>query len=147
MSKNTQLLAAAFVAAATVGLLYYLSTENAKATAKSKPKKDLDDPVDDKKSADVKKPSLSSSTTPSTKKGKRAAAADDTPKKSNVSDQKEMHSKIEELDKKGKALFKNKKVSLFAVLICYSIWDCTLRIALFGFIYFISQSPCIISWP
>ena len=106
MSKNTQLFAAAFVAAATVGVLYYLSSENAKATAKSK--KD----VDDKKSADVKKPSpSSSSTSPSTSKGKQAAAADDTPKKSNVSDQKEMHSKIEELDKKGKALFKNKKVS------------------------------------
>jgi len=108
MSKNTQLFAAAFVAAATVGVLYYLSSENAKATAKSKSKKD--DPVDDKKSADVKKPSpSSSSTSPSTSKGKQAAAADDTPKKSNVSEQKEMHSKIEELDKKGKALFKNKK--------------------------------------
>ena len=84
-SKNTQLLVAGLVAAATVSLvLYYAST--------SKPKsKD----VDSKKSS--------------------SRSIDTTPKKSNRSDvveEKEMHAKIEELDKKGKALFKAKQVGL-----------------------------------
>ena len=87
-SKNTQLLVAGLVAAATVSLvLYYTSTT--KATAPSK-KKDVDDAT--------------------TKSSNRSI--DVTPKKSNRSDveEKEMHAKIEELDKKGKALFKNKQV-------------------------------------
>lgn len=109
-AKNTQLLVLGLVAAATVGYLVYFSS--ATATAKSKKDEDSGDDGDSgeakNSTTEVKKstPLLSPST--STSDVKRAAL-DDTPKKSNVSDQKELHSKIEELDKKGKALFKNKK--------------------------------------
>jgi len=109
MSKNTQLLVAGLVAAATVSLLVYYSS--APATAKSK--KDMD-PSDDAKRGDSKNTKtkttpMPSSTSTSTSDEKGAASQNDTPKKSNVTDEKELHSKIEELDKKGKALFKNKK--------------------------------------
>ena len=105
-SKNTQLLTAGLVAIATIGLLIYFSNQNDTAKAKTTKKKDEED---------VAAPAPTSPTTTAKKEEKKATAAtaiDDakTPKKSNVTDQKELHSKIEELDKKGKALFKNKKV-------------------------------------
>lgn len=102
-AKNTQLLVLGLVAAATVGYLVYFSS----ATATAKSKKD-EDYGDDGDGGDTKKstPLLSPSTNTS---DVQRAALDGTPKKSNVSDQKELHSKIEELDKKGKALFKSKK--------------------------------------
>jgi uncharacterized protein HemX len=99
-SKNTQLLLAGLVAAAALGLvLYYASASStAKESTATKPTKKLD--VDD----NPKKPSSSRS-------------VDVTPKKSNLSDtdEKKMHSKIEELDKKGKALFKNKQVGRWLI--------------------------------
>mmetsp|Transcript_6261 Transcript_6261/g.15496 ORF Transcript_6261/g.15496 Transcript_6261/m.15496 type:complete len:639 (+) Transcript_6261:178-2094(+) len=100
-SKNTQLLAAGIVAAATIGLLFYFSSAPKTAPEKSN---DDADPGNQQEEKDTKKPSSTSTS------GKKSAQpADGTPKRSNVSDQKELHSKIEELDKKGKALFKNKK--------------------------------------
>jgi hypothetical protein len=100
--KNTQLLLAGLVAAAAVGLVLYYATSassTAKESTKKKTKKLLDD--DDPKTSD----------TTSTKSSSRSV--DLTPRKSNLShaDEKKMHLKIEELDKKGKALFKNKQVS------------------------------------
>jgi hypothetical protein len=102
MIKNTQLLVAGLVAAATLGLVYYLatssSTESASSSSSSKKKKllDEDDGANDKQ------------------RGSRSVdfSSDSTPKKSNESipEEKQMHAKIEELDKKGKALFKNKQV-------------------------------------
>jgi hypothetical protein len=96
-SKNTQLLVAGLVAAATVSLVLYFATSSSKATVPSKKKK-LDDDNSTKKSSN--------------------RSIDVTPKKSNRSDvdEKEMHAKIEELDKKGKALFKNKQVGRVALV-------------------------------
>lgn len=101
-SKNTQLLTAGLIAIATIGLLVYFSNQNETAKAKTTKKKDEEDVT----------PAPKSSTTAKKEEKKAAAPIDDskTPKKSNVTDQKELHSKIEELDKKGKALFKSKKV-------------------------------------
>jgi uncharacterized protein HemX len=96
--KNTQLLVAGLVAAAAIGaVLYYSKVATAKEPTKKKSKK-LDDDNDN-----VKQKSSDSA----------ARSVDVTPKKSNLSDtdEKQMHSKIEELDKKGKALFKNKQAS------------------------------------
>ena len=103
--KNTQLLVSGLIAVATIGLLVYFSS--VAETAKSK--KD-EDPGSGAKPVEAKKPTPSSSST-SKNEVKRTVSPDDTPKKSNVTDQKELHSKIEELDKKGKAFFKKKKVS------------------------------------
>jgi len=101
-SKSSQLLATGLVAVATIGMLVYFSSTTTTATAK--PKKDVDpvETVEDEDASVVKKPTPSASSA----EGKKS---DKTPKKSNVTDQKELHSKIEELDKKGKAQFKNKK--------------------------------------
>lgn len=99
--KNTQLLVAGLVAAATIGVVLYFSS--APATAKAK--KDVDT-GDENDAEDVEKEAPPSK--PSSKNTEKSARAE-TPKRSNVTDQKELHSKIEELDKKGKALFKAKK--------------------------------------
>jgi hypothetical protein len=103
-SKSSHLLATGLVAVATIGMLVYFSSSTTTATAK--PKKDVDpvETVEDEDAGVVKKPTPSTTSS----EGKKS---DKTPKKSNVTDQKELHSKIEELDKKGKAQFKNKKVS------------------------------------
>ena len=102
-SKNTQLLTAGLLAAATVCLLVYVSNQSKGATAKSSKKDDTEE--------EVQKPAPSTAKASKTVEAKKPSL-DATPKRSNVSDQKELHSKIEELDKKGKALFKNKKVRL-----------------------------------
>lgn len=91
---------AGIVAAATIGLAVYFASKPAAA----KGKKASDDKGETKKESS--KPG-----TPANKSssgGKKAPSLDDTPKRSNVTDEKELHSKIEELDKKGKALFKNR---------------------------------------
>eukprot|EP00536_Pseudo-nitzschia_multiseries_P012088 jgi/Psemu1/326680/estExt_fgenesh1_pg.C_4420005 len=80
-NKNTQLLLTGLLAVATIGLVLYTSGTG---TGKTKDR-DVD------KDKDVDKD------------------IDGTPKRSNVTDEKELHSKIEELDKKGKALFKKKQ--------------------------------------
>ena len=117
-SMNTQLLVAGLVAAATISLVvYYASLTPATASSKKKEKKFDDDNKGDgnaseKGSATNNKKSTTSSSSTKDKSVKPTteSSRDATPKKSNVTDEKELHSKIEELDKKGKALFKNKKV-------------------------------------
>jgi uncharacterized protein HemX len=98
--KNTQLLLAGLVAAAALGLVLYYA--NAKSTSKESTKPSQKKLEDD----DDSKPS----TTTSTNSGSRSV--DVTPRKSNLSvtDEKIMHTTIEQLDKKGKELFKKKQV-------------------------------------
>lgn len=109
-NKNTELLIAGLVAAATIGLAVYFASKP--ATAKGK------NASDDK--GETKKES-SKPSTPANKSSsgwKKAPILDDTPKRSNVTDEKELHSKIEELDKKGKALFKNRMVRSCSRFFC-----------------------------
>ncbi len=101
-SKSTHLLTVGLIAAATVCLLVYVNNQG--ATAKSSKKGDTEEKAGVKPAPSTAKKAK----TVDTKK----ASLDATPKRSNVTDQKELHSKIEELDKKGKALFKSKKVRL-----------------------------------
>ena len=105
VSKNTQLIVAGLVAATTISLVVYFVSSKPVSTAK------LDDNNGDENTDENVKNEKSTLTSTNQKKG---ISPDDTPKKSNVTDEKELHSKIEELDKKGKALFKNKQVS-FAI--------------------------------
>lgn len=105
VSKNTQLIVAGLVAATTISLVVYFVSSKPVSTAK------LDDNNGDENTDENVKNEKSTLTSTNQKK---SISPDDTPKKSNVTDEKELHSKIEELDKKGKALFKNKQVS-FAI--------------------------------
>lgn len=115
ISKNTQLIVAGLAAAATISLVvvYYASLKP--ATSSSKKENKLDEDGDGDRSTTTNEKSTLVSTKDRNVKT-TATGPDDTPKKSNVTDEKELHSKIEELDKKGKALFKNKKV-------CYMCLD------------------------
>lgn len=105
ISKNTQLIVAGLAAAATISLVVYYASLKP-ATSSSKKEKKLDYNGDGSTTKNEK--SVLAST--KSRNVKNTTCPDDTPKKSNVTDEKELHSKIEELDKKGKALFKNKKV-------------------------------------
>lgn len=107
-NKNSQLLTAGIIAIATVGLLIYFSSVNDTAKAKTTKKDDAEDTK-----ALAPEPKKTAATTSKKEEKKAATTSDATPKKSNVTDQKELHSKIEELDKKGKALFKSKKVCVY----------------------------------
>lgn len=102
VSKNTQLIVAGLVAATTISLVVYFVSSKPVSAAK------LDDNNGDENTDENVKNEKSTLTSTNQKK---IISPDDTPKKSNVTDEKELHSKIEELDKKGKALFKNKQVS------------------------------------
>ena len=104
-SKQNQTIALGIGAAVvTVSLLYYLFSSSSKAAA-DKPKGSGND---DEPSAGSR--SLGA-TTPT--KGATAADTDKTPLVKNNNANKALHSQIEELDKKGKALFKAKQVRLF----------------------------------
>lgn len=113
MSKNTQLMVAGIVAAATISLVVYFASSKETANASSKKEKKLfQDDSSDAVNNEEGNINNRKSTCPSLTKSRgklTASSADDTPQKSNVTDEKELHSKIEELDKKGKALFKSKK--------------------------------------
>ena len=118
------MLTAGLIAIATVGLLVYFSSVNETAKAKTT-KKDEDETT----AAPVPAPKKADTSTTTKKEEKKAAPTSDaTPKKSNVTDQKELHSKIEELDKKGKALFKNKKVRIHFRLSYFMVCVPSLRI-------------------
>lgn len=114
--KNTQLLVTGLVAAVALGVVVYFATRPAAATTR---KKKLDD--DDKSTGrSVDFAETSSDATPrksnesSSKKG--ASGGGSTSGSStigiSVSEERELHSKIEELDKKGKGFFKNKQVRI-----------------------------------
>jgi FtsZ-interacting cell division protein ZipA len=116
-SKQIQLIVVGLVAAVTISLVYYVSTSSSsssasKGTAPSSTKKKLDDDADN---------SNNNKSTGRSVGG--VSPSDSTPKKSNESmpEEKEMHTKIEELDKKGKALFKNKQVSPVYKYFCFDI--------------------------
>ena len=99
-NKNTQLLVVGLVAAVSVSLILYYSSKSSSTAKEPTKKKKLDDDA-------------------AASKGSGSRSIDLTPKKSNrtdTTDEKEMHAKIEELDKKGKALFKNKQVRSLLVV-------------------------------
>jgi len=111
-NQNTQILLMGLAAVAAAGvLLYFVRQEPSPAKAKTL---DDDDMADD---ATVKAKGRSLSSHQKDSPFKASAA---NKKTSNISgrpwDEKALHSKIEELDKKGKAFFKNKQVGVVAVL-------------------------------
>ena len=117
-SKQNQTIALGIGAAVvTVSLLYYLFSSSSKAAA-DKPKGSGND---DEPSAGSR--SLGA-TTPT--KGATAADTDKTPLVKNNNANKALHSQIEELDKKGKALFKAKQVRLFVCLLVFG--HCAARV-------------------
>ena len=107
------------VAAASLAALLLWQVLGSKSSTKSLAGSASDDDGDDLKKKKTKKankgastPSSKNVSTPSGKKGSDANAADEkTPLTSNArsSEQKSLHSKIEEIDRRGKALFKGKK--------------------------------------
>ena len=143
-SKSKQALVVAGVAAtAVVGLLVY-STWKSKAVAKTPKKLDDDEDDDDLIFVDPSTPMEEGATTKSVDVPTNAnksvdfvdTASDSTPRKSNETggpkpkkssaksptkgsggavDEKQIHTQIEALDKKGKAFFKNKQVRIFFV--------------------------------
>lgn len=102
------------MAAVTISLVLYYATHHpapAKAGGKKKKKTGPDDD-DDKGGRSTSTAGRSVNFSDKAPTSSDAA----TPRKSNetttaaIAEEKEMHAKIEELDKKGKALFKNKQV-------------------------------------
>lgn len=109
-NKNTQYILIGVAAVASVGFLYYMSQQ---APTKTKKKLDGDDDyLDLADDITVKAKGRSFEASEAVKSvetaGDKAAAAIATGKM----DEKALHAKIEELDKKGKAFFKNKQVSV-----------------------------------
>ena len=111
-AKQTQLLVAGLAAATVISLLAYYAVSNKSTVIATKPKKKkLDDDDSDvgKQSRSVDFADTSSDATP--KKSNETGSKSKMPKKSpTAGEEKQIHSKIEELDKKGKAFFKNKQV-------------------------------------
>ena len=146
-SKQTQLVVAGVAATAVVGLLVY-STLKSKASAKAPKKLDDDDDDDDLVFVDASTPMEegASATTKSVDVPAKSVefvdtASDATPRKSNETggpkpkkssvkspakgsgtvDEKQIHTQIEALDKKGKAFFKNKQVRCFVVAVVWFV--------------------------
>jgi hypothetical protein len=109
--KNTQLLVSGLVAAATLGLIVYFATRPAAATTTRKKKLDDDGGGRPSTGRSVNFAETGSDATPrksnesSSRSGGGSGSVNSSP-----SEEKELHTKIEELDKKGKAFFKNKQV-------------------------------------
>ena len=105
-NNNSQLLIAGLAAAATASLLYYLIFANASE------KTDAD--AEAKAKAKAKALAMDApgkATSPSAKSAAKKSEMAASPSSSGGKlDDKALHAKIEELDKKGKALFKNKQV-------------------------------------
>ena len=127
--RNTQLIVGGLLAAVALSLVVYYTTSPSASSAlalnKKKKKKKLDDDDDDDDAAratpskgrsvnfsDVSSdatPRKSNETSSSSSKRTRAGSGGTTTSHS-VAEERELQTKIEELDKKGKALFKNKQV-------------------------------------
>jgi hypothetical protein len=142
--KNTQLLISGLVAAVAVSVLVYFATRPsaagstaASATAENKKKwKDDDDTTSSTANRSVNFAEGSSDATPrksneslskkATSSGGGGGSTTGTGStiSNSISEEKELHSKIEELDKKGKAFFKNKQVRELCVRVC--VCDCFL---------------------
>lgn len=112
-SQNTKYLLMSLAALAAAGVAYYLLQQESKAKALV----DDDDDGDDEDMADEetvrakgRSPAPFTSTTTPTKGIKASKDASGT-----KVDEKELHAAIEELDKKGKAFFKNKQVGTTSV--------------------------------
>jgi hypothetical protein len=105
--QNTQFLLMGLAAVAAAGVLYYLVQEASSGTVKAKKLSDLDDLADDD-TVQAKGGTTESSTAKSTTS--KDISASSTSSEQGPMDEKDLHAKIEELDKKGKAFFKNKQV-------------------------------------
>lgn len=118
--QTTQLLLMGLAAVAAVGIMIYLS-QNLSTPASNKKAKTLDDGDDDDMADDatVKAKGRSVGGGSSPVKATTTTTAAKSPEKSPTSsgpmDEKELHAKIEELDKKGKAFFKNKQVGIIVM--------------------------------
>jgi len=108
-SNQTQLLLfAGLGAAASISLLYYFFFFRTRSTSKGKITSELDDI---EPSAGAKSSSTSGPTTPAKTESQSGTGDDKTPQVKNTKPgEKETHAKIEELDKRGKILFKEKQV-------------------------------------
>lgn len=123
-NQNTQFLLMGLAAIAAAGVLYYLlQQESSLGTVKATKKKlaDEDDLADDD-TVQAKGGTSTSTASSSTAKTLKTTSKDSSATSSKSSaadrmDEKDLHAKIEELDKKGKAFFKNKQVGVSNVLI------------------------------
>jgi uncharacterized protein HemX len=111
-NKNTQLVVAGLAAAAAAGIIYYWLQQQQQnpATAKSKKLDDNNDRSIDVRSDDTVQTSNASGTATNTTTGSPTKKLDD-----DRLDEKALHAKIEELDKKGKTYFKDKQVRRFCL--------------------------------
>ena len=132
-TKRQQLVVAGFAAAATISLLYYwysTSSNKEKVKAKSSSKYHQDKKVSSSRGVAPSKtppPPTGADSTPNIRRSQRESLNDKTPlvKNTTKQDEKALHAKIEDLDKKGKALFKNKQVRYFLLMVgSYSCWRC-----------------------
>lgn len=105
--QHTQFLLMGLAAVAAAGVLFYLTKES--ATAKSGPK---DGGKTGAAGGDASKAKDRSLDTSTVKTSNTSSSKSSEPKKttSGTMDEKELHAKIEELDRKGKGFFKNKQV-------------------------------------
>jgi hypothetical protein len=112
-TKTTQYILMGLAAVSAISVVYYFSKQQS-----SKPKKKLDDrdnddyPPDLSDDITVKSKGRSFDASETIKSSKAASDATVTDPSDVQMDEKTLHAKIEELDKKGKAFFKNKQVSL-----------------------------------
>ena len=110
-SRNTKLLAAGLAAAFAVSYLMYLQS---RPPANAESKDDNDESAKKAEKTVVETISEEKQTTAPKKYS-------ETPKRSNVTPdekiKKQLHLRIEELDKKGKALFKSRKVRVFCDIV------------------------------
>ena len=114
----------ALAAAASLALYFYFNNEEEKVAIEGKAKKLEDDvPVSVPSSSTDRSLDVDSNLTPKT-----SNASPVKPKKKKLDDddrleEKKLHAKIEELDKTGKAFFKEKKVSMrFGAGLSKSLW-------------------------
>ena len=114
-NKNTPvILLGAVAAVAAASLLYYALAVHKQESASAKPSKPDDDDEDDAKPSATSSRSVdtsdSSRTTPT--KAVPAVDTDQTPLVKNGGKSKQLHARIEELDKQGKGFFKAKQVRM-----------------------------------
>lgn len=104
-NKETQAIILGVAAVAAAGLLYFAYSQPAEPETATKKLSSGDDDVVSKRSQETSK-------TSNTKKADESSAGD------SKMDDKALHAAIEELDKKGKAYFKNKQVSATTITNC-----------------------------
>jgi len=134
-AQTQQLIVLGLASAVAVGLLVWkLSSSSSKQKAKQPSKNDNNDDLNDddtaptQTTADRSLPTSATTTTPTKKKkgskSKQQQDTDATPKRTNKTlSNADMNTKIEELDKKGKAFFKDKQVrcAVLCFLLLHSI--------------------------